>query len=177
MLTNFAILFATYRELIFLPKLVDTTVSVSQCILRNKRRSPYFSVLPSIPGETCKASCCLWRQLAWGDGSYVFQLFPSKQQTNLVARHSLYNCLFRSLISEFFFNFSLWNSYSESHWRIQILKSCSFQAIFFRAKPPFWGHFLIQDPPSGVKTLLGPLTKILDPPLWSRENPEGWAHG
>ena len=27
-LTSFAILFATYRELIFLPKLVDTTVSV-----------------------------------------------------------------------------------------------------------------------------------------------------
>ncbi len=46
--TSFAILLVTYRELIFLPKLVDKLVSVSQCILGNKCRSPYFSVLPFV---------------------------------------------------------------------------------------------------------------------------------
>ncbi len=45
LLTSFTIFFIRYKELIFLPKLVDITVSVSQCILWNKCRSPYFSVL------------------------------------------------------------------------------------------------------------------------------------
>ena len=44
-------------------------------------------------------------------------------------------------------------------------KSCSFEAIL-REKPLFWANFGLRAP--GVKTLLGPLTKILDPRLWKK---------
>ena len=67
-LTSFVILFVTCRELIFLPKLVGFTVSVSQCILWNKCRNPYFLELPTVlhgdvnahrPSSWCRAQCAL----------------------------------------------------------------------------------------------------------------------